>query len=385
MKILFLISGRRLPASRFRVLQYLPRLHAAGHECAVAPSIPPKYCGFPLLGNRASEWPRRMFRAWDLLHAWRADYDVVFLERELFSTDFVLLERMLRRIARTLVLDVDDALFVLHPHKFETLVRLSDCVIAGNRLLHEKVAAEHPFTVEIPTVVDLDRYVPAPVDRSRRARPVIGWTGLASNIHYLEIVAPALKTLARHTDFELQVVAEDPRPLGRLDLAGVRVKFVPWSEDNEIAVLRQFDVGLMPLPDDGWTRYKCGLKLIQYMALGIPGIASPVGVNAEIVRHGETGFLAHTPSQWLDCLARLLSGPALRKAIGHAGREKIASRYTLDQTAPILIRTLEQAGARARPVATIPAADERLRSRSLNNRRPRTAQHSDHETPVLRG
>jgi glycosyltransferase involved in cell wall biosynthesis len=183
------------------------------------------------------------------------------------------------------------------------------------------------------------------------------------------------------------VVAEDARPLGRLDLAGVRIKFIPWSENKEIAVLRQFDVGLMPLPDDEWTRYKCGLKLIQYMALGIPGIASPVGVNAEIVRHGETGFLAHTPSQWLDCMARLLSGPRLRQAIGQAGREEIAARYTLDQTAPILIRTLEQAasGARARPVATIPAADERLRSRSLDNRRPRTAQHSDHETPVLRG
>ena len=387
MKILFLISGRRLPASRFRVLQYLPRLRAAGHECTVAPSVPPKYCGFPLLGNRGSEWPRRMFRAWDVLHAWRADYDVVFLERELFSTDFVLLERMLRRVARTLVLDVDDALFVLHPRKFETLLALSDCVIAGNRLLHEKVAAEHPFTVEIPTAVDLDRYAPRLVAVSRRARPIIGWTGLASNIPYLEVVARALRDLARRTDFELRIVAEDPRPLARLDLAGVRVRFVPWSEDNEIAVLRQFDIGLMPLPDDGWTRYKCGLKLIQYMALGIPGIASPVGVNAEIVRHGETGFLARTASQWLECMARLVSGPALRRRIGGAGREEIAARYSLDQTAPLLIDTLERAaaGGRVQPVVTTLPAEERLRARSTNDWRPRTVQHSDHEMPVLHG
>jgi glycosyltransferase involved in cell wall biosynthesis len=387
MKILFLISGRLLPASRFRVLQYLPRLEAAGHECTIAPSIPPKHCGFRLLGNRASELPRRMFRVWDVLDAWRTDYDVVFLERELFSTDFVLLERMLRRVARTLVLDVDDALFVLHPRKFETLVHMSDCVIAGNRLLHEKVAADHSFTVEIPTVVDLDRYVPGPVGEPRGRRPVIGWTGLASNIPYLEIVAPALRNLARRADFELRVVAEDARPLARLDLAGVNVRFVPWSEANEIDVLRQFDMGLMPLPDDGWTRFKCGLKLIQYMALGIPGIASPIGVNTDIVRHGETGFLAETPSQWMECMARLLSGPALRKRIGYAGREDIADRYTLDQTAPLLIQTLElaAAGCRARPIVTTQAADERLCARSINDRRTRTGHLSDCETPVLRG
>jgi glycosyltransferase involved in cell wall biosynthesis len=172
-----------------------------------------------------------------------------------------------------------------------------------------------------------------------------------------------------------------------LDLSGVRVKFIPWSEENEIDVLRQFDVGLMPLPDDEWTRYKCGLKLIQYMALGIPGIASAVGVNVDIVRHGETGFLAETPMQWFDCMARLLSGPAQRKWIGRAGREEIASRYSLDQTAPLLIDTVEQAaaGCRARPVVTTKAADVRLRPRSINDRRPRTAQLSDHETPVLRG
>src|SRR5262249_8292147 len=159
--------------------------------------------------------------------------------------------------------------------------------------------------------VDLDRYAPGSVGSSPGRRPVIGWTGLASNIPYLEIAAPALRQLARHTDFELQIVAEDWRPLNRLNLAGVRVRLIPWSEGNEIEVLRRFDVGLMPLPDNGWTRFKCGFKLIQYMALGIPGIASPVGVNADIVRHGETGFLAETPSQWFDCMARLLSGPGL--------------------------------------------------------------------------
>jgi glycosyltransferase involved in cell wall biosynthesis len=288
-----------------------------------------------------------------VLRAWGGSFDVVFLERELFSTDFVALERLLRRVARTLVLDIDDALWVLNPRKFSTLLQLSDCVIAGNRSLHEVVAASHSCVVEIPTVVDLDRYVPATTDRPLSGRPVIGWTGLASNIPYLNIIAPHLKELARNFDFELQIVAEDSRPLSELDLAGLSVKFVPWTERDEIDVLRQFDIGLMPLPDNRWTRYKCGLKLIQYMALGIPGIASPVGVNREIIRDGQTGFLANTAEQWMDGLARLLNDVGLRKQMGRAAREDIAARYSLEYTAPKFVRTLERAaaGSRALPVA----------------------------------
>ncbi len=350
------------PASRFRVLQYLPRLRAAGHQCVVAPSIPPKYWGFRLIGNRASEWPRRFFRARDLFRAWRDDYDIVFLERELFSTDFVFLERLFRRVARTLVLDVDDALFELHPQKFAALLHLSDCVIVGNRLLHEKVAGDHPFTVEIPTVVDLARYVPAVANGSRAGRPVVGWTGLASNIPYLATVAPSLKELARRFDFEFQVVAEDSRPLADLDLGGVRVKFVPWTERDEIAVLQRFDIGLMPLPDNEWTRFKCGLKLIQYMALGIPGVASPVGVNSDIVRNGESGFLADAASQWTECMARLLSDPGLRKRIGQAGREVVAARFSLESAAPKLFDTLVKAAARTRARTFHPDSSVRLPS-----------------------
>jgi glycosyltransferase involved in cell wall biosynthesis len=348
MKILFLTSGPCLPASRFRVHQFLPMLKAAGHDCVVAPSFPPKYTGFPLLGNRASEWPRRLFRLWDIFRAWRGEFDIVFLERELFSTDFFLLEQLLRQVARKLVLDVDDALFTLYPQKFATLVGLSDCVIVGNASLYERVSELHPFVVEIPTVVDIDRHVPKPVRESGNGRPIIGWTGLASNIPYLENITPCLKELAARFDFEFQVVAEDARPLARLDLAGVPLKFVPWQESNEIAVLQRFDIGLMPLPDNDWTRFKCGLKLIQYLALEIPAVASPVGVNAEIVRHGETGFLANSPSQWTEALARLLENPGLRQRFGQAGRELVAERYSLQQAAPRLIRTLEEVAAASR-------------------------------------
>jgi len=345
MKLLFLISGLQTPASRFRVLQYIPHLEALGHECVIAPSRPPKYQGFPLIGTRASEWPRRLFRLWDALRAWPVDYDVVFLERELFSTDFVLLERLFRRIARKLILDVDDAIFLLHPRKFDALVDMSDAVIAGNRLLAERIRPRNPNTVIIPTVVDLERYPQRNKSPGSGDRPVIGWTGLASNIPFLEIVQDALRELATRHDFELRIIAESDAPLRRLNLQGVPVRFVRWSAEKEIDDLQRFDIGIMPLPDDEWSRHKCGLKLIQYLALGIPGVASPVGVNAEIVDHGRNGFLASSTAQWSEVLESLLTRPDQHRAIGAAGRATVEERYSLQAAFPLLLRTLEDVAA----------------------------------------
>lgn len=157
-------------------------------------------------------------------------------------------------------------------------------------------------------------------------------------------------------------MAEDSCSLANLDLGGVRVKFVSWTERDEIAVLQRFDIGLMPLSDNEWTRFKCGLKLIQYMALGIPGVASPVGVNSDIIRNGESGFLAHAAFQWTECMACLLSDPGLRKRIGQAGREVIAARFSLESAAPKLIDTLVKAAARTRAQAFHPDSSARLHS-----------------------
>lgn len=348
MRILFLTSGAQVPSSRFRVLQYLPHLRAAGHTCRVARSIPSKYGAWPLIGWRGSELPRRLFRWLDLGRARLGRYDVIFLERELFSSGYGGLEKRFRQAAGSLVLDLDDATFLTHPDKFAALAGISDAIIAGNRLLAQKAEAYNARVTIIPTVVDLERY-PWP----KPARPpeplVVGWTGLSSNLRYLQPLLPALRALTAECGCELRLISDRLPRDDELDAEGLNLRFVRWSEEREIADLQELDIGLMPLPHDDWARYKCGLKIIQYMALGIAAVASPVGVNADIIRDGENGLLADGPEQWEAALRRLAVDPELRERLAASGRATVERDYSLTVHLPRLLEVLREA---ANPAAS---------------------------------
>jgi glycosyltransferase involved in cell wall biosynthesis len=176
----------------------------------------------------------------------------------------------------------------------------------------------NPSTIDTEHLHNPSRYE-APVPHSP---VVIGWTGTHSTLKYLEVLTPSLKGI--ESDFRFVVIA-DKRP----DLRWPAVAFKAWSKDSEIADLLQFDIGVMPLTDDLWARGKCGFKALQYMALGIPVVASPVGVNAEIIEHGVNGFLCTTNDEWTACLNRLIMEPALRHQMGTAGRRTVVERYSV--------------------------------------------------------
>lgn len=341
-RVLFLTKYSRTGASsRYRTFQYLPALQAAGVEYEVSPLFDDAYL--------ANKYAYGQARGADILRALvrrlRAVLTlphgaVVAIEYELLPFFPALFERWLIWRGCRLVIDYDDALFHQydqHPRwwvrlllsgKIATVMRLAHTVVAGNAYLADYARRAGARRVEIiPTVVDLARY---PVTTPTVDAPVftIGWIGSPTSARFLHDISPALAEVCQGGRARLRLIGSGP-----IDLPGVPVQVLPWHEETEVEEISRCDVGIMPLPDEPWARGKCGLKLIQYMACGLPVVASPVGVNSEIVQDGVTGFLASTTREWVQALERLRENDDLRWFIGQAGRRKTEKEYSLQLNA----------------------------------------------------
>ncbi len=324
MNILFLSTRRSKPSFRFRVEQFLPWFERAGHRCEV---------DF-LLGKPLS-------RLW--LYRRLGQFDVVFLQKRLLSRAELFL---VRQRSRRLVYDIDDAVMLnaqgrpehRRQSRFQAMVRSADLVICGNSYLAHQSRTFSPQVEIVPTTVDAEDYHPAKRP-GRSGRLTIGWTGSRSTNPYLNAVLPAIADLG--DDVEFKFISDTEAGVELQLLRQVPWRFIPWSPEVEIRETATFDIGLMPLPDTPWTRGKCGFKALQYMGLGIPAVCSPVGVNAEIITHEQTGLLADSPDDWRRCLKRLAEDAVLRDRLGKAGRERIEQHYALQVQAPRLIRLIE--------------------------------------------
>ena len=330
MRFLMIGSGPRVPSTRFRLLPYVAPLERAGHRCSVAFSYPAKYEYYRAIGWRMSQRLQRGVRHWQAWRARQVAYDAIFLEREFFDDDSHEMELRFRRATRRFVLDVDDGIFLKYPNKFAKVAAMADHVICGNRFLAEYTQPIQPNITIIPTCIEAWRYPP----RSPHAQnelPVIGWIGTGPNVRLLQECAGALRVLAKERKFQLHVIAAADAPLVEVDLAGVNVNFIPWSQQTEIQNLHRFDIGIMPLPaNDPWMKYKCAAKLLQYLALGIPAVASPIGVNADILSGNQVGFAATCPDDWISHLRTLLDDVQLRQRMGDRGRDMVQQQYTIE-------------------------------------------------------
>jgi glycosyltransferase involved in cell wall biosynthesis len=266
-----------------------------------------------------------------------------WLEKELWPWAPAWLERgLLRR--QPFVIDLDDAIFhnydlhdsaavrALYGRKIDHLMAAATLVTAGNDYIAQRArAAGAPWVEVLPTVVDLDRY-PDPAANPAAAATDgilrIGWIGSPTTTRYLAGIAPALRQLAGERRIRLVAIGA-----GALEMPGVDVERLPWQQDAEAEMLRRCDIGVMPLDDTPWERGKCGYKLIQYMACGLPVIASPVGANRQIVDDGRVGFLADSATVWHTALARLCDDAALRRQLGASGRRKVEALYCYQVTA----------------------------------------------------
>jgi glycosyltransferase involved in cell wall biosynthesis len=339
----------RAPGQRYRIEQWAPLLREEGIEVVFSPFLPPAAMDVLYrpghVARKIGETARGYFgRLAEALR--RRPADVVFVYREVALLGPPVLERLLAwRVP--LVLDFDDAIYLRDTSranawsrvlkakwKTQTICRVASHVTVGNEFL-ARFARQHARAVTVvPTTIDTDRYDMRP--RPENPRPVVGWTGSATTVPYLATVAPALQRLSERQEFELRVIG------GEIQIEGVRVQCKPWRADTEVEDLRDFDVGLMPLSDDQWSRGKCGLKALQYMALGIPPVVSPVGVNATIVRDGINGFHARIVEEWVDRIALLLHDPSLRRALGREARKTVEATYSARIQAPRMARVLQE-------------------------------------------
>ncbi len=330
MRFLFVVSGKDVPSTRFRILPYLPLLEAAGHTCDVAYSFPQKYDEFRVIGWRVSQALKRAVRHWHVFAASRKNYDAIVIEREVFDNDSSVIEEKLRKITSRLVLDVDDGVFLLYPEKFDKVARLCDAAISGNRLITEYIRPLCPSIEQIPTCVKLADYTIKPKPQTDTL-PCIGWIGTTHNVAFLEVAAAGLRKAAREIPFKLLVVAPSDEKLADIDLSGIEVDFRTWSPEMEVDAIREMDIGLMPLPTgEEWMKYKCGLKLIQYLSLGIPGISTPIGINAEILEGNRVGRSVTNDDEWEEAILELLRDGDLRQQLGSAGRQLVESEYSIE-------------------------------------------------------
>ena len=269
------------------------------------------------------------------------DYDVVYILREAALLGPPIFERMIHQSGVPIVFDFDDAIFVSYrspsngylsylkfASKTKTICRIASHVMAGNPYLAEYARQVNDRVTVIPTTIDTEKYqVPPPKNSS--GPPVIGWTGSHSTVQHLDTLRGALKKLAERESFRLRVIGTPA-----YDCPPVNVEAMRWRADTELEDLGAIDIGVMPLPDDRWSKGKCGLKALQFMALGIPTVCSPVGVNTDIIQDDQNGFIAGTEDEWVDKLSRLLRSHELRQRLGHAGRVTVEQKYSAITQAP---------------------------------------------------
>jgi glycosyltransferase involved in cell wall biosynthesis len=339
------------PGQRFRIEQWEPLLRERGVEITYAPfETEDLHSLLYTSGNltrKVAHVSGAFSKRLSMLRSVR-DFDVVYVFREAALLGPAIVERRIYRSGVPMLFDFDDAVFVSYRSpsngylsylkfagKTGTICRLATHVTVGNPYLAEYVRRFNSNVTIVPTTIDTRKYI---VRRNTGTsdEPVICWTGSYSTVQHLDTLRGALQKLAQRTPFRLRVIGTP-----RYELEGVNVEALPWRAESEIEDLRPADIGIMPLPNDAWSKGKCGLKALQFMALGIPTVCSPVGVNTDIIQNNINGIIAETEDEWVAALSRLIDSRELRLKLGDAGRSTVETKYSAQAQAPRFHQVLE--------------------------------------------
>jgi len=360
MKVLFVTLGtERVAASRYRVYQYLPYLESQGIRCKVVSIVSdfatglairsPEFGGLKRFLYYVYVFFERFFRFW-IVFSLAGRFDIVFLQRATFPFG---LAGVLPFANKKIIFDIDDAIFLPDSSnndfvtKFKGLIkgreltdvlRISKCVIVENDYIKDHVSKYCGKVYKIPGPIDTDRYfVKTKGHKGAEEDVVIGWIGSPATTSYLHLLDNVFKMiLSRFSNIKIVLIGA-----GNYSFPDKSVVKMPWSYETEVAQLQKFDIGIMPMPDDQWTRGKLGCKMLQYMAVGVPSVVSYTPTNAELIKSDDNGFLVKSDAEWIDVLTRLIKDEGLRLAIGGAGRAAVEKSCSVKINAPKMIELLK--------------------------------------------
>ena len=355
MKILFWVPYPTEGASnRYRVEQYLPYLEKEGISYLLHPFW--ASAGYKILYQRGNLIKKIYYfirgtfsRLMDLLNIWR--YDIVFIHREAYPVGPAFFEVILHIMHKSVIFDFDDAIFLpanshqnsfvkslKYPGKIKSIIKNSSYVIAGNDYLANFSRDFNDKVKVIPTSIDTDKFFAAKAAVESKKDIVIGWIGSGTTIEFVRILNSVIIRLSeKYDNIVFKIVG------GSLKIEGCdNLVSKPWSLEKEVGDLKTFDIGIMPMEDNAWTRGKCGFKAILYMSMGVPPVCSPVGVNKEIVKDGVNGFLAANEDEWIGKISKLIEDKELRVKMGLSARKTVEEKYSVKANAPVFLSIIKQ-------------------------------------------
>lgn len=368
MFVVFFTEGRYVPARRFRVEHFFGLLKKEGIRYFELPSWPSKYFNITCCDIKALaivlfgvlSLVKAIVRVFQLPLVLFAD--VVFIQRELLPYNIIFLEHLVRLFNKNIVFDFDDSIFLYKDEisssigkyltKKDTIaetIRMSREVICGNGYLAEYAKKYNKNVTIIPTVLDTDKYVPKNQSARTKGRFVIGWMGTSGNLKYLLSLKEVFREIQKmYPEVILRIITE--KFLFEEEFSdAIPTEFKKWSEKNEVSDLQGFDLGVMPLADNKWTKGKCGFKILQYMATGIPVIASSVGANNEIVQDGISGFLASNDIEWKEKISKIIQNDSdIVGFLSKKGRERVVNHYSIRAVFPVWSGIIRRAAGRTK-------------------------------------
>lgn len=351
MNILFIVPyPKEGPSNRFRVEQYLPYLSRDGYQYCLRPFWNSK--AYQILYKKGHYFKKILYlflgifnRFIDISSIFK--YDAVFIHREACPFGPPFFEWLIYRFNKPIIFDFDDAIFLQNfnpansiyrflkfPSKTKKIIKMSKKVIVANKFLEEFASEFNPCVHIIPTPIDTEKFTIAKRDSKEIT---IGWIGSPTTAPYLNLVFNAMQELSKKYDFILKTVGTG----SPFSIPGVKIDNYDWDLEREIHDFQCIDIGIYPLPDTLWVRGKAAFKAIQYMAVGVPVVASPVGMTKDLIQDGINGFLAGSEEEWIEKISRLIEDSDLRRKIGLSGRKTVEERFSVDVNAPKFLKILE--------------------------------------------